>query len=65
MVTINKNTTLFLLPDLNYNLYLSTRNIKQVTITECKKINPFILLKYNHIIITKSSINKLKECYQW
>lgn len=63
-LTINKNTILFLLPDLDYNVYLSTRNIRQITIAECKKINPFLLLKYNHIIITKSSINKLKECYQ-
>jgi large subunit ribosomal protein L4 len=57
----NTKNTLIILEEINLNLYLATRNLKNITIIDYKKINPFLLLKFNLIIISKSTIQHIED----
>lgn len=56
--------TLIILDKITSNVYLSSRNIKNITIIHYKKLNPFLLLKYTSIIITRSTIKYIEERFK-
>lgn len=59
----NKVKILLIIDKQNKTLYLSFRNISNITIIEAKNINILSLLKNEIIIITKSGFDTLKKIY--
>lgn len=52
---------LIILDKIERNTYLASRNLKNIMAIEYKKINPFILMNFNQVIINKKSINLIRE----
>lgn len=59
-----KNNILIILDNIEKNLYLASRNVKNIFIINYKKINPFLLMKFNSILINKSSIKYIEEYFK-
>ena len=53
--------TLILMPDYNGNLYLSTRNIPNVSIQPADKISTYDILNHKKIILFKSAVEPLQN----
>lgn len=43
------------------NLILSTRNIQHVDFIDVREVNPYILIRYENLLITKSALVKIEE----
>nr|YP_009294001.1 ribosomal protein L4 [Ahnfeltia plicata]AOM65689.1 ribosomal protein L4 [Ahnfeltia plicata]UAT97188.1 ribosomal protein L4 [Ahnfeltia plicata]UAT97393.1 ribosomal protein L4 [Ahnfeltia plicata] len=54
---------LIIVQEKNANLYLSTRNLKNVEIIAASQINILSLLKADKLIITLDALNKIQEVY--
>lgn len=54
---------LFVTKQLDENIYLSSRNLSNVLVLEVQQIDPYNLLRYKNVIITKEAIEQLEE--QW
>nr|YP_010198649.1 ribosomal protein L4 [Gracilaria pacifica]UAD87065.1 ribosomal protein L4 [Gracilaria pacifica] len=61
--TNKKNNILIIVSEKSENLYLSTRNLKNVEILNAKHINIISLLKANQIIINKDALNIINKVY--
>ena len=59
-----KKSILIIVEKIEFNLYLASRNIKNITIIDYKNINPFLLLKFESILITKNTINLIEERFK-
>lgn len=57
------STSLFLLDNLDYNIYLSSRNLKNVFVTSFKYVNPINLMKFNNIFLTVNSVKLVEEFF--
>lgn len=57
----NQKKILIILDKIEKNTHLASRNLKNIMTIDYKKINPFILMKFNEIIINKKSINLIEE----
>lgn len=55
--------TLLLVPDLNSNVYLSSRNIPNANVMLASDANTYSILNANNLIIVEGSIAKLKEIF--
>lgn len=55
------NNSLIIVDKFDNNLYYSSRNIKNICLIDCKKINPVILIKYEKVYFTKESISFIEE----
>ncbi len=42
-------------------LSLSSRNVKNISVKDVKKINPFSLIRFDKVIATKSANRKIEE----
>ncbi len=54
---------LFLTRELDEKVYLSSRNLPNVLVLETLEINPYSLLRFNKIVLTKDAVSHLEE--QW
>ncbi len=45
----------------NTNAFFSLRNIKNVTVLDCKEINPHILMKHDNVVIDSNILEQLKQ----
>lgn len=52
---------LILTEELDYNLYLSARNIPKVVVSDVRSLNPIDLIQNNNILITPKAISKIQE----
>ena len=43
------------------NLYLASRNLKNVLVVEPRYADPLSLIYYNKIVVTKAAVAKLEE----
>ncbi len=59
--TFCKKGTLLVLPKIDRNLILSTRNIEGVDTIQAKDINALDLLSYKYLIIPKDSVKVIEE----
>lgn len=51
-----------LIPDMvDENIFLASRNIPRITVTDVESINPVLLLNYEKVIVTKSAMEKINE----
>lgn len=54
---------LFITKQLDENVYLSSRNLPNVMVLEAQQVDPYSLLRYKKVLITKDAIAELEE--QW
>ena len=54
---------LFVTKQLDENVYLSSRNLPNVLVLEAQQIDPYSLLRYKKVVVTKEAIAQLEE--QW
>ena len=54
---------LFVTKQLDENVYLSSRNLPNVLVLEATQIDPYSLLRYKKVVITKEAVAQLEE--QW
>ncbi|WP_049255218.1 50S ribosomal protein L4 [Neisseria bacilliformis] len=54
---------LFVTKQLDENVYLSSRNLPNVLVLEAQQIDPYSLLRYKKVVVTKDAIEQLEE--QW
>ena len=54
---------LFVTKQLGENVYLSSRNLPNVLVLEAQQIDPYNLLRYKKVVVTKDAIEQLEE--QW
>ena len=54
---------LFLTRELDEKVYLSSRNLSNILVLETLEINPYSLLRFNKIVLTKDAVSHLEE--QW
>lgn len=54
---------LFVTKQLDENVYLASRNLPNVLVLEAQQVDPYSLLRYKKVIITKDTVAQLEE--QW
>lgn len=54
---------LFLTRQLDENVYLSSRNLPNVLVLEAQDVDPYSLLRFEKIVLTKDAVGQLEE--QW
>ncbi|WP_274585105.1 50S ribosomal protein L4 [Neisseria leonii] len=54
---------LFVTKQLDENVYLSSRNLPNVLVLEAQQIDPYSLLRYKKVVMTKDAVAQLEE--QW
>lgn len=54
---------LFLTKQLDENVFLSSRNLPNVLVLEAQEIDPYSLLRFNKIVLTREAVSHLEE--QW
>ncbi|KPN71600.1 50S ribosomal protein L4 [Neisseria sp. 83E34] len=54
---------LFVTKQLDENIYLSSRNLPNVLVVEVQHIDPYSLLRYKKVVVTKEAVAQLEE--QW
>lgn len=54
---------LFVTKQLDENVYLASRNLPDVLVLEAQQIDPYSLLRYKKVVITKDAVAQLEE--QW
>lgn len=57
-------STLFIVDDVSSNLYLSTRNLKNVSIVSFRNFSPVDLIKFKNVVISKSVIGLIEERFK-
>ena len=57
-------STLVVLPEINKNVILATRNLENVDTVQAKDINSLDLLSYKHLIIPKESVKVIEENFK-
>ncbi len=58
-----KGSVLVLLPEINREVILSSRNIEGVSVMQAKDINPLDLLSYKNLVIPKKSLDVIKDTF--
>ncbi|MDO4693425.1 MAG: 50S ribosomal protein L4 [Eikenella sp.] len=54
---------LFVTKQLDENIYLSSRNLPNVLVLEAQQVDPYSLLRYKKVVMTKEAVAQLEE--QW
>ena len=54
---------LFVTGQLDENVYLSSRNLPNVLVLEAQQIDPYSLLRYKKVVVTKEAVAQIEE--QW
>ena len=54
---------LFVTNQLDENVYLSSRNLPNVLVLEAQQMDPYSLLRYKKVVVTKEAVAQLEE--QW
>ncbi len=57
----NEKSTLLVLPEMQKDVVLATRNLENVDTIQAKDINPLDLLSYKYLVMPKSSIEVIRE----
>ena len=55
------DSTLIVVDDLNDNLYLASRNLRNVDICEAKRVNPVALVNSEKVLMTVNSFKQIEE----
>lgn len=58
------SSMLLVVDQINENIFLSSRNLRNLLIIEPKKINPVSLVKYDHVLLTRQALVKVEELFR-
>lgn len=58
---LGMDNVLIITDDLTANLYLSTRNIPMVDVIDTSELDPYTLIGFNNVMITKPAIEKIES----
>jgi len=61
---INDNKSLFVLPEENKNIYLSSRNLEGISVTTASELNTYQILNAKKVVVLESSISKIEELFK-
>lgn len=56
---INDKKSLFVLPEENKNIYLSSRNLQGVSVITASELNTYQILNAKRVIVLESSVSKI------
>ncbi|QJY31762.1 50S ribosomal protein L4 [Diaphorobacter sp. JS3050] len=60
---MNLQSVMVIADEVDENLYLASRNLKNVFVTEPRYADPVSLVHYKKVLVTKGAIDKLKEMF--
>ena len=60
---LGMDQVLFLTTQLDENVFLSSRNLHNVLVLEAQQADPYSLLRFKKIVVTKAAVAQLEE--QW
>ena len=60
---ISKGKILVVIPEADFKLERSARNISDAEVTTVSKISPYTLLQYSNVLITQKAVEKLVSTY--
>jgi len=63
MKEIDVTSALIIAEDVDQNLYLSSRNVPHVEVSDVAGLNPVNLVAYDKVVITVAAIEKLQEVF--
>ncbi len=55
---------LFVCEEMTENLYLASRNLPDVLVIDVAMINPLVLVKFDHVVLTKQALKMIEEKFQ-
>jgi large subunit ribosomal protein L4 len=58
------DNVLIVTDNLDDNLYLSARNLRNVEVLSSHQVNPVSLLAYGHVLVTKAAVAQIEESLQ-
>jgi large subunit ribosomal protein L4 len=61
---ITDKKSLFVLPEENKNIYLSSRNLQEVSVTTASELNTYQILNAKKVVVLESSVNKIGEFFK-
>jgi len=63
-LNINDKKSLFVLPEENKNIYLSSRNLQGVSVVTASELNTYQILNAKKVVVLESSISKIEEFFK-
>jgi large subunit ribosomal protein L4 len=61
---INDKKSLFVLPEENKNIYLSSRNLQAVSVITASELNTYQILNAKKVVVLESSVSKIEEFFK-
>jgi large subunit ribosomal protein L4 len=61
---INDKKSLFVLPEENKNIYLSSRNLQAVSVITALELNTYQILNAKKVVVLESSVSKIEELFK-
>lgn len=61
---VEKGSTLIVLPEMDRNAILATRNLENVDTVQAKDISPLSLLSYKYLVLPEKSVKIIEENFQ-
>jgi len=61
---INDKKALFVLPEENKNIYLSSRNLQAVSVITASELNTYQILNAKKVVVLESSVSKIEELFK-
>jgi large subunit ribosomal protein L4 len=61
---IADNKSLFVLPDENKNIYLSSRNLQGISVITASELNTYQILNARKVVVLESSVSKIEELFK-
>jgi large subunit ribosomal protein L4 len=61
---INDKKSLFVLPEENKNIYLSSRNLQAVSVITAYELNTYQILNAKKVVVLESSVSKIEELFK-
>lgn len=62
-LNITDKKSLFVLPEENKNIYLSSRNLQDVSVVITSELSTYQIMNANKIVFFESSVSKIEECF--
>ena len=61
---INDKKSLFVLPEENKNIYLSSSNLQAVSVITASELNTYQILNAKKVVVLESSVSKIEELFK-
>ncbi len=61
---ITDKKSLFVLPEENKNIYLSSRNLQAVSVITASELNTYQILNAKKVVVLESSVSKIEELFK-